>query len=116
MLIVYPRISINAINNFIENEFYNGTLKKVNVQKLNNNSFKNSKVKVINTDAFKFLENSDTFYDVIIVDLPDPNNSSLARLYSREFYKTARKRRFFYNYGFCISCKNGIFKSCNGWS
>lgn len=59
---------------------------------LNNNSFKNAKVKVINTDAFKFLEDTDKFYDVIIIDLPDPNNSSLSRLYSREFYKIAGKK------------------------
>ena len=31
-------------------------------------------------------------YDVIIIDLHDPNNSSLARLYSREFYKIVKKK------------------------
>ena len=34
----------------------------------------------------------ENFYDVIIIDLPDPNNSSLARLYSKEFYKLIRSR------------------------
>ncbi len=59
---------------------------------LNEKSFKNPKVKIINDDAFKFMENAREFYDVIIIDLPDPNNSSLARLYSREFYKTVKKK------------------------
>ena len=60
--------------------------------KLNQNSFNNEKVTIYNEDAFKFLENAQTLYDVIIVDLPDPNNSSLARLYSREFYKILKKK------------------------
>lgn len=62
------------------------------LKELNQNSFTNPKVKIINDDAFKFIENSNEFYDVIIIDLPDPNNSSLARLYSREFYKIVRKK------------------------
>ncbi len=62
---------------------------------LNGNSFKNPKVKIINDDAFKFLENAKEFYNIIIIDLPDPNNSSLARLYSREFYKLAKKKLAF---------------------
>ncbi len=59
---------------------------------LNQNSLKNPKVSVVNEDAFKYIEKSTTKYDVIIVDLPDPNNSSLARLYSYEFYKILNKR------------------------
>ena len=55
-------------------------------------SFKNPKVKILNEDAFKFLENANEFFDVIIIDLPDPNNSSLARLYSKEFYKIVKRK------------------------
>ncbi len=64
--------------------------------KLNQNSFHNKKIEIKNEDAFKFIENTDKFYDVIIVDLPDPNNSSLARLYSREFYKILKKKLSFH--------------------
>ena len=60
--------------------------------KLNQNSFNNKKVMIFNEDAFKFLEKTQNFYDIIIVDLPDPNNSSLARLYSTEFYKLIRNK------------------------
>ena len=62
------------------------------VKELSQSSFENPKVKIINTDAFKFVENANEYFDVIIIDLPDPNNSSLARLYSREFYKLVRKK------------------------
>lgn len=62
---------------------------------LNKNSFQNKKVEIINEDAFKYLENSNELYDVIIIDLPDPNNSSLARLYSTEFYKIVQKKLSF---------------------
>ena len=61
-------------------------------KELNKDSFLNKKVHIYNEDAFKFIETSKNFYDVIIIDLPDPNNSSLARLYSKEFYKLIRSR------------------------
>ena len=42
-------------------------------------------------DAQKFLEGSNKRWDVIIVDLPDPNTLSLGKLYSRTFYRLALK-------------------------
>jgi len=57
--------------------------------KLNSNSLNNPKVTIINTDAWKFLEKTQELYDVIIIDLPDPNNISLSRLYSQTFYTLA---------------------------
>ena len=62
------------------------------ISKLNLNSLINNKVTIINNDAFKFLEENADFFDIIIADLPDPNNISLAKLYSREFYSLLRKR------------------------
>jgi spermidine synthase len=43
-------------------------------------------------DAGKFLERSAEYWDVILIDLPDPNNLSLARLYTVSFYKSLMKR------------------------
>lgn len=54
---------------------------------LNGGSLLDEKVTVINEDAYKYLENSDAVYDVIIVDLPDPNNEALAKLYTNVFYR-----------------------------
>lgn len=58
-----------------------------NIVKLNKGSFNSKKVKVLNEDAFKFLEHCKEIYDVIIVDLPDPNNESLNKLYTNIFYR-----------------------------
>jgi spermidine synthase len=52
----------------------------------------NIKVSIINQDAFKFIEDKEDFYDIIFVDLPDPNSVTLARLYSREFYTLCQRR------------------------
>lgn len=66
------------------------------LRKLNNNAFLDTRVKVVNKDAFQFLHNSikrsqnvrfNRKWDLIIIDLPDPNNESLAKLYSVKFYK-----------------------------
>lgn len=60
-------------------------------KKLNKGSFLNPKVTIKLEDAFKFLENSSSLYDVVIADLPDPNNTALSRLYSKEFHKLINK-------------------------
>jgi len=57
---------------------------------LNENALLDEKVKIVNADAFRFLEEADGFYDVILVDLPDPNNESLNKLYTMEFYSLIR--------------------------
>ncbi len=57
------------------------------LRKLNNNAFESNKVTVVNQDAWKFIEKSQELYDVIIIDLPDPNNLSISRLYSQTFYR-----------------------------
>ncbi|MBM7580368.1 polyamine aminopropyltransferase [Jeotgalibacillus terrae] len=57
---------------------------------LNEGSFDDPRVTVHHQDAFSFMEQSNTFYDVIIVDLPDPNNESLNKLYTLQFYQLLR--------------------------
>jgi spermidine synthase len=53
---------------------------------LNNNALLNPKVKCHYEDAFIFIKNASTRYDVILIDLPDPSDPSLGKLYSKEFY------------------------------
>lgn len=60
--------------------------------KLNQNALINNKVNIINTDGFKYIENDTNYYDVIIIDLPDPKTIELNRLYSYEFYYLCKKR------------------------
>lgn len=58
---------------------------------INDSSLFDARVKVINSDAFNYLEESRDIFDVIIADFPDPRNSDLSRLYSEEFYIIVRK-------------------------
>lgn len=60
--------------------------------RLNDSSMQNARVNIFNQDAYKFVEESSDFYDLVIIDLPDPNNTSLGKLYSREFYQLLSKR------------------------
>lgn len=53
---------------------------------LNVGSLNDPRLKVINQDAWKFLETASESYDVIIADLPDPKSIALSKLYSAEFY------------------------------
>lgn len=62
------------------------------IAKLNQNSLKNSKIKILNQDAFTFINQPGTLYDRVIIDLPDPHNEALNKLYSREFYNLLRMR------------------------
>ncbi len=56
------------------------------LRRLNGDAFCDKRVEVAHQDAWKFLEKSKKLYDIIIIDLPDPNNPSLSRLYSKKFY------------------------------
>lgn len=57
----------------------------------NQNALKDPRVEIVNEDGFKFLAEQKEFYDVILVDLPDPKTVELNRLYSQEFYRIAYK-------------------------
>jgi spermidine synthase len=59
---------------------------------LNKGSLNNSKVQVLNADAYQWIRQDTTRYDAIIVDFPDPSNYSIGKLYSAAFY-TALARR-----------------------
>ncbi|MEW5819661.1 MAG: polyamine aminopropyltransferase [Cyanobacteriota bacterium] len=59
---------------------------------LNNKSLKNKKVKVYSKDGLSFLKEDETFYDLIIVDLPDPRTPELSNLYNKQFYDLVQKR------------------------
>jgi len=61
------------------------------LQSINKNSLNDPRVEVINQDAWKFLETRQQLYDVIFIDLPDPNNISLSRLYSTVFYQLVKQ-------------------------
>lgn len=57
------------------------------IVKLNEGALENNKVNIINDDAYKYLEKNKEPYDVILVDLPDPNDETLNKLYTNVFYR-----------------------------
>jgi spermidine synthase len=57
----------------------------------NDSALHNPKVKIYNKDGFNFLEKSELFYDLIIVDLPDAKNLEINKLYTQEFYQMANR-------------------------
>ncbi len=59
--------------------------------KANKESLNQPRVQVINEDALKYLRNQNEYFDVILVDLPDPKTASLSMLYSVGFYQLAKK-------------------------
>ena len=61
----------------------------------NGGAMEDPRVTVITDDAFTWLRGGGAGgqrYDAIFVDLPDPNNDTMARLYSQEFYTLALAR------------------------
>ena len=62
------------------------------IKELNSNSLQDERVNIVNQDAMQFLRENVEIHDVIIIDLPDPNNEALGKLYTREFYKLCGKR------------------------
>ena len=59
---------------------------------LNEGALDDPRVTVVNEDAFEFLKADDALYNVILIDLPDPKNPSLSKLYSLAFYTSAARR------------------------
>lgn len=51
-----------------------------------------AEVRVINVDAVQFVDQIPGYYDVIILDFPDPNSLELSKLYSVGFYRRIRSR------------------------
>ena len=59
---------------------------------MNQGALNHEKVEIVNEDGFNYLEDNKCYYDVIIIDLPDPKTIEIGRLYSFEFYKLCHKR------------------------
>jgi spermidine synthase len=64
------------------------------LRRLNADALLSPKLKIVNADAFGWLEQSppDDRYDVIVVDFPDPSNFALGKLYTTSFYQLIDQR------------------------
>lgn len=59
---------------------------------LNKGALNSKKVTIISTDAMEFVKETKDFFDVIIIDLPDPSSEALSKLYSKSFYALCSRR------------------------
>jgi spermidine synthase len=60
--------------------------------RLNGNALNDPRVKVVNADAFIWLEESRDTFDFAVMDFPDPSNHSLGKLYTTAFYQLLMRR------------------------
>jgi spermidine synthase len=61
------------------------------LRSLNDSALHSPKVKVVNSDAFPWLEQNRDLFDFVVVDFPDPNNYSLGKLYTTAFYRLLKR-------------------------
>ncbi|HMT58431.1 MAG TPA: polyamine aminopropyltransferase [Ottowia sp.] len=59
---------------------------------LNGHALTSPKVRVVNADAFRWLDETSETFDVVVVDFPDPTNFSIGKLYTLSFYALLEKR------------------------
>ncbi|MEZ0308471.1 MAG: polyamine aminopropyltransferase [Ramlibacter sp.] len=60
--------------------------------RLNGGALSSPKLKIVNTDAFQWLQQTQEMFDVIVVDFPDPTNFSIGKLYTSSFYALLEQR------------------------
>ncbi|SMF61135.1 spermidine synthase [Alteromonadaceae bacterium Bs31] len=62
------------------------------LRRLNNKSMEDPRLTAFTEDAFSFVNQPGIAYHRVIVDMPDPHNEAINKLYSREFYTMIAKR------------------------
>ena len=65
--------------------------RNIYMTKLNENSLNRPEITVHNEDGFLYLQREHMAYGAILIDLPDPREEGLAKLYSVEAYKLCRR-------------------------
>ena len=56
---------------------------------LNGAALSSPKLRIVNADAYLWLESSKEVFDLIVIDFPDPTNFALGKLYTTSFYQRA---------------------------
>lgn len=60
--------------------------------RLNAGALSDPRVRIVNADAFVWLDQSAETFDFVVVDFPDPSSFSLGKLYTTAFYRTLARR------------------------
>jgi spermidine synthase len=58
---------------------------------LNDGALKDSRVKIVNDDAYRWLNQSAAQFDFIVIDFPDPSSFSVGKLFSTHFFERLKK-------------------------
>ena len=62
------------------------------LRRLNADAFSDPRVRVVNDDAFTWLDTANETFDFAVVDFPDPSNFSLGKLYTTTLYRRLQRR------------------------
>jgi spermidine synthase len=82
---------------------------------LNNHALEDSRVSIINADAYVWLDNNAVEpFDVAVVDFPDPNNFALGKLYTTRFYNLL-KSKLKPNAAIVIQCTSPLIARNSYW-
>jgi len=84
-LLKYPETEITLVD--LDAEMIEICRENPQVSALNEKALESERLTIINDDAYRYLEETDEMFDVILVDLPDPNNDALNKLYTNVFYR-----------------------------
>jgi spermidine synthase len=57
------------------------------LRQLNADALLSPRLRIVNADAFAWLERTPGTFDVIVIDFPDPTNFSIGKLYTASFYR-----------------------------
>ncbi len=59
---------------------------------LNADALHSPKLRIVNADAFAWLERTPDSFDVIVIDFPDPTNFAIGKLYTSSFFRLIDQR------------------------
>lgn len=89
-LLKYPQIkSIVLVD--LDEEVVNLAKNSHEISRLNEGALTHPKVTIHIEDAFTYLKRSNDLFDLVIIDLPDPNNDALNKLYTTSFYRLVKQ-------------------------
>lgn len=89
-LLKYPSIKDIVLID-LDEDMINLAKTNPQINALNERALENNKVTVVIEDAFTYLQHSGRKFDLIIIDLPDPNNDTLNKLYTASFYRLVKQ-------------------------
>lgn len=84
-LLKYDNTNITLVD--LDEEMVELCAENPNITPINEGALKSDRLTVVINDAYRYLEETDKLFDVILVDLPDPNNETLNKLYTNIFYR-----------------------------